>query len=197
MNVSRETDVLLNEYSTLIKKWNPAINLVAENSLSEIKIRHIADSAQLLDLANPTEGSWTDLGSGGGFPGMVLSILTQPRKLTVTLVESDRRKAAFLRTVRRQLGLRNLRIETCRIEALPPLKSNYLSARALASIDKLLDFTPDQLAVEGELWLLKGKQWRDEVRVAKNKWSFDYDTFESATDSESVVIRLRNVKRND
>ena len=196
MNVPRETESLLQRYSDLIRKWNPAINLVAPGTLSDLRHRHIDDSVQLFDHAGPSAGSWMDLGSGGGLPGIVVAILARDLPLTVTLVESDRRKSAFLATVRRELDLENLSIKPARIEQLVRGQHDFVSARALAPLQDLLPMIDQQLASDGEAWLLKGKSWQQEVEAAKANWSFDLTTYQSTTDPESVVMKLWKIEPN-
>ncbi|MDO5605350.1 MAG: 16S rRNA (guanine(527)-N(7))-methyltransferase RsmG [Paracoccus sp. (in: a-proteobacteria)] len=196
MSVSRETAELLAGYAALIRKWNPAINLVAPATLAGLEYRHIADSAQLFDLALPDGGSWIDLGSGGGLPAVVIAILARDHPVRFVLVESDRRKSAFLATARRELGLSNIAIENKRIEALVPAQHRYASARALAPLAELLPQLSRLLASTGEAWLLKGRSWREEVAEARACWSFDLQTYQSVTDPESAVLKLRNIEHN-
>ncbi|MFV0408460.1 MAG: 16S rRNA (guanine(527)-N(7))-methyltransferase RsmG [Paracoccus sp. (in: a-proteobacteria)] len=196
MDVSRETEALLNLYVALIRQWNPAINLVAPGTLDDLESRHIVDSAQLVDFADPQEGRWIDFGSGGGLPGIVVAILVRDKPISVTLIESDKRKSAFLMTVRRELGLTNLTIKPVRIEALAKDNHAFASARALAPLSDLLPHLHDQLAQQGEAWLLKGRSWEQEVILARKAWSFDLQTYESRTDPKSVVMKLRNIKPN-
>lgn len=196
MSVSRETAQLLDAYAKLIKKWNPAINLVARGTLQDIHDRHIEDSVQLIEAAQPETGSWVDLGSGGGLPGIVVSILTQSRDLKVTLVESDKRKAAFLQTVRRELELANLTLLADRIEALPDSNHNHASARALAPLEKLLPWLQRVLAKDGTAWLLKGRNWRDEIDAASKDWHFDCETIPSRIEADSVIMKLRGIQKH-
>ncbi|MDO5640760.1 MAG: 16S rRNA (guanine(527)-N(7))-methyltransferase RsmG [Paracoccus sp. (in: a-proteobacteria)] len=197
MNVSRETEGRLRDYASLVRKWNPSINLVAPATLADFEQRHIADSAQLFDLAQPKSGSWMDLGSGGGLPGVVLSILTQNSPLTITLVESDKRKSAFLNTVRRALDLSNLIIKPQRIESLARGEHQFLSARALAPLDQLLLHLDRQLASDGVAWLLKGRSWRAEVDAARKQWRFDLESHQSQTDPEAAILKLWKIEQDD
>ena len=106
-NVSRETLERLDVYADLLRRWTRKINLVSKGSLEGLWTRHFLDSAQLLTLAPESSVSWADLGSGGGFPGAVVAVLAAETRpdLKVTLVESDQRKAVFLRTVLRETGV--------------------------------------------------------------------------------------------
>ncbi len=183
-------------YENLIHKWNPTINLVAAGTLAEVHQRHIEDSAQLFRFAQPKSGKWLDLGSGGGLPGIVIAILGRDLPLPVVLVESDRRKSAFLSTVRRELNLPEVTIKAQRIEQLESGEFNFVSARALAPLRDLLPMISRQLASDGEAWLLKGRSWQQEVEAAKADWSFDIETYQSVTDPESVVLKLRKIEFN-
>ena len=138
MSVSRETNRRLNAYTDVLIKWNRSINLVAPSTINSIHHRHISDSAQLYTLAEPTDGRWLDLGSGGGLPGVVIAIMAAGTNVEFELVESDTRKAAFLRTVARELSLPNLAITAKRIESLPTGDHQFVSARALAPLKALL-----------------------------------------------------------
>jgi len=195
-SVSRETYARLEAYEALLKKWNAAINLVSAPSLAQVWTRHFLDSAQLFDLAAPTAKIWADLGSGGGFPGLVVAILAKEARpgLHVVLVESDRRKAAFLATVARELALA-VTVRAERIEHVPPLEADVLSARALASLVQLLGFAERHLAPAGEALFPKGARWREEVAEAEKTWSFDLETQTSATESEAVVLKIKGLKR--
>ncbi|MCL4170695.1 UNVERIFIED_CONTAM: hypothetical protein GTU68_049362, partial [Idotea baltica] len=135
LNVSRETFAALQAYAALLEKWNPKINLVSKSSLQDLWNRHILDSAQLFSLVQHPHNTWADLGSGGGFPGLVIAImaLESGSPDQVILIESDTRKAAFLRTVIRELGLRASVINK-RIEQVDPLDADVISARALADL---------------------------------------------------------------
>ena len=152
MNVSRETAELA-KLAALVRKWSPTINLVAPATLDAIEARHIDDSLQLVRLARFAAGDWLDLGSGGGFPGLVVAIARPD--LSVILVESDARKCSFLRIAGRELDLANLRILHGRIEAIPPQSAANLSARALAPLPDLLSYVGRHIGPQGRAWLMK------------------------------------------
>ncbi|SMO95863.1 16S rRNA (guanine(527)-N(7))-methyltransferase RsmG [Paracoccus laeviglucosivorans] len=190
MNVSRETQ-LLQQFAVLLRKWNPAINLVSPNTVSEIESRHIEDSLQISAFAAGAS-DWTDIGSGGGLPGLVLAI-SRPA-LAVTLVESDQRKSAFLRTAIRELGLNNVRVICDRIEAVDPLGAANLSARALAPLPLLLSYAVRHLDPAGTAWLMKGKNWAPEVEQARVDWVFDVESYPSKTDPDAVILKIAGIK---
>jgi len=195
-NVSRETLERLSRYETLLRKWNPAINLVAKSTVEQIWTRHFLDSAQLFDLAGPEWHTWVDLGSGGGFPGLVIAILAAEERpeAVVTLIESDGRKAAFLANVSRGLGLR-ARIVNARIESVQPLGVPVLSARALAPLGALVGFAAGHLTADGVALFPKGANHAAELDEALEAWRFSYETTPSATDPNAVVFSIRDISR--
>jgi 16S rRNA (guanine527-N7)-methyltransferase len=195
-DVSRETLERLRAYQALLGKWNPAINLVARSTLESIWDRHFLDSAQIYDLAPRNATSWADLGSGGGFPGLVVGILAtgEGRSLALTLVESDRRKAAFLETVARETGV-PVTVASARAEDIAPLGVQVLSARALAPLPALLALAQRHLAPEGTALFPKGATHAEELRQALEGWRFSYDTTVSLTDPASVIYRIRGIAR--
>jgi len=196
LNVSRETSERLDTYAALLVKWNPAINLVSKSSLADLQTRHFADSAQLFELCPPTARHWVDLGSGGGFPGLVIAILAAESmpELAVTLVESDGRKAAFLSAVVRETGL-HAKVIADRIESLPPLAADVLSARALAPLPQLLAFAEQHLAPGGHALFPKGATHRSEVAESLADWRFDLREHPSKTDPHAVILEIEGVSR--
>jgi len=196
LNVSRETSERLDSYAALLGKWNAAINLVSKSSLADLRTRHFADSAQLLALCPPTARHWADLGSGGGFPGLVIAILAAESlpDLSVTLVESDGRKAAFLSAVVRETGIRTT-VVADRIESLAPLAADVLSARALAPLPQLLTFAEQHLAPKGRALFPKGATHRSEVAESLAEWRFDLREHPSKTDAHAVILEIEGVSR--
>jgi 16S rRNA (guanine527-N7)-methyltransferase len=195
-DVSRETMDRLAGYEALLHKWNPAINLVAKSTLNDVWQRHFLDSAQVFSLCPDHAKSWVDLGAGGGFPGLVVAILAAESRpdLVVTLVESDVRKATFLTTVARDLGLA-VKVRAERIEALPALCADVLSARALAPLADLCAFAVRHMAPDGSALFQKGETWRQEVEEARKTWSFDLQASESLTDPRAAVLLMKGIKR--
>lgn len=140
--------------------------------------------------------NWVDLGSGGGFPALVVAIMAK-RTLTerrVTMVESDQRKAAFLRTVIRQLSL-NAEVLVSRVELADPLRADVLSARALADLDQLLIFAQRHLAKDGRCVFLKGETWQNEVEIARKTWSFDLRAHRSKTSPSAAILEIKDIQR--
>ncbi len=193
MIVSRETHERLIAYEALVRKWNARINLVAPSTLPEFNSRHIRDSIQIFDHVKLPEGNWVDLGSGGGLPGIVVSIYAQKAPLTVSLVESDHRKSAFLRTVIRELSLQNVSILTDRIENVPPLAANFVSARALAPLSVLLSMVRRHMHQDGTAMFLKGRSWKAECDEARKEWRFDVTSFPSKTDPDAAILKITGV----
>lgn len=194
--VSRETIARLTRFVALLGKWNPKINLVSAATLPEVWTRHILDSLQVYDLAGVADGHWVDLGTGGGFPGLVAAIVAteEAPDLRVTLVESDQRKAAFLATVLRETGVAaDLRAE--RIEAVPPLAATILSARALAPLDRLLHHAARHLAPGGRALFPKGQSHAEEIAEALASWRFRVQKHPSRTDSQAVILEIGDISR--
>lgn len=194
-NVSRETFEKLEAYVDLVLKWNPRINLVSKSSADQIHDRHITDSVQLAEGIESEVDLWADLGSGGGFPGLVLAILSAEKPLArrFILVESDARKSAFLAQVTRLLDL-PVTIKTERIEKLAPLDANVLSARALASLNELCGFADRHLLSDGRAVFPKGATFQHEIEEAKASWSFDLAIKPSVTNPDSAILHLWNIK---
>ena len=197
-NVSRETYDKLRAYEALIQKWNLSINLVAKSTLSDVWNRHISDSAQVYFAASDERSSvWTDIGSGGGLPGIVIAILAQgeDRQTNVTMVESDKRKSVFLRTAIRELGLSNAKVTNERIESAQIQISDIVSARALAPLTDLFALSKGFSNQNTTFLFQKGKNWASEIETAQNHWSFDYDAITSETDSNAVILKIRGLSR--
>ena len=196
VDVSRETTDRFDAYAARLKAWNRRINLVSAATVDELWTRHMLDSAQLFRLAGCARGRWVDLGSGGGFPGLVVALLAAEKApgLAVTLVESDRRKAAFLQTTAAALGLQ-VRVLARRAEELPGLDADVISARALAPLSRLLALAVPHLAPGGQLILPKGAAYRREIDEALEFWRFRFQKYPSATDSAAVVLKVGEIRR--
>ncbi|KRW96983.1 16S rRNA (guanine(527)-N(7))-methyltransferase RsmG [Paracoccus sp. MKU1] len=191
MSVSRETERLA-AYAGLLRKWNPAINLIAPSTIAQIEARHIADSLHLAEIAETAEDNWVDLGSGGGLPGIVVAIMRPD--LDLTLVESDRRKAAFLRNALRELALPRAKVLCNRIETLDRLDAANISARALAPLPQLMAYVERHLSPSGTAWLMKGRNWQAEVSQARDDWKFDLKTHQSATDPDAAILEITGIR---
>jgi 16S rRNA (guanine527-N7)-methyltransferase len=194
MTVSRETSERLQVYTSMLQKWNSRINLVGSSTLNDMRFRHIEDSLQLASLVNPAKGVWADLGSGGGLPGLVFAIAHTDTEATFVLVESDQRKAAFLRAVIRETELHKVTVLSQRIEAVPPLNADFISARALAPLWELMAYLDLHLASSGRAFLMKGRQWQVELEEAKKAWSFNYVAHPSQTQDGATILEVSGVK---
>lgn len=183
--------VALESYADLLRKWQARINLVAPATVSELWSRHFLDSAQLLAHMNDLPGPVLDLGSGAGFPGLVLSVLGRE---DVTLVESDRRKVAFLQEAARITGATPT-IEACRIESLRPIRAGIVIARALAPVEKLLRYAEPYTDRTTVFLFLKGAQTDAELTTAQNTWKMAVTKAPSISDPRGVVLKLEEVTR--
>ena len=195
LDVSRETKERLEIFASLVEKWNPSINLVSKNSLSDLRERHIADSVQVFRAVEPNFGHWADIGSGGGFPGLVVAILRAEdgSERKVTLVESDQRKAVFLRTVLRETAV-SADVRAERIENTDFLAADVLSARALSDLPTLLQFAVAHLHQNGVAIFPKGLTWQKELAAAQKAWNFDHEVIKSKTDPSGVLLKIRNIR---
>jgi len=195
-NVSRETIEKLDIYDALLRKWTTRINLVAPGTVNSLWDRHFSDSAQILSIAPPTTTKWADLGSGGGFPGAVIAILAQSTRpeLEVTLVESDQRKATFLRAVARETGVK-LNVLAERAESGEGLAADIVSARALAPLSVLLGYVSHNISPAGIALLSKGVKAASEVDLARKTWSFTCESIPSMTDQEAAILKIGDIKR--
>ncbi|MDM7968130.1 MAG: 16S rRNA (guanine(527)-N(7))-methyltransferase RsmG [Paracoccaceae bacterium] len=196
LNVSRETFARLEIFVDLLEKWTPKINLISKGSVPAIWSRHVIDSMQVYRHGPETFDHWVDLGSGGGLPGLVIAIMAaeNPAQKMVTLVESDGRKAAFLRTALRETAVPG-RVVCERIEALPPQKADIVSARALADLGVLLGYAQQHLSAGGVALFSKGVSWEKEVELARGEWSFDLQVLKSETEEGSVILRIGDIAR--
>ena len=195
VDVSRETREKLELLERELRRWQAIKNLVGPATLDRIWDRHIVDSLQLLDLA-PEARTWLDLGSGAGFPGLVLAIAGAERGLRVHLVESNSRKCAFLRHVVRLAGA-PATIHEARLEAVIPGfigRAEVVSARALAALPLLLEWT-EPLLKAGAIGLFpKGRDAEIELTEARKRWTFAADILPSRTDSEARILRITSIE---
>lgn len=194
-DVSRETYEQLLAFERFFHHWNRSINLAASGSREDFWTRHIVDSAQLWQFRQ-TALDWTDVGSGGGLPGIVIAVLARTSSLPVTLVESNRKKAAFLRSASIELGL-SVTVRPERIEiASEALYPALVSARALAPLPRLLDLTQTWLQRGRARGLFpKGRDFQQEIREARDVWRFDLLEHVSTVDAMSRVLEISNVRR--
>jgi 16S rRNA (guanine527-N7)-methyltransferase len=188
--VSRETLARLQIYVDLLSRWNSRINLVSAASLDDAWRRHILDSAQLCpQIPSETQGL-VDLGSGAGLPGLVLAILGVRG---VQLIESDRRKAEFLREAAR-LTATSVTIRTARIEEVTPFETDVITARALAPLDKLLGWAVRFVGPRTVCLFLKGREIADELTKAQHRWIMHTQVLGSLSDPQGHILRVEGLK---
>lgn len=189
-----ETREKLETYLGLLRKWQKSINLVSAGTLDDAWQRHFEDSLQLAAFV-PEGARIADLGSGAGFPGLVLAIARPD--LDVTLIESDTKKCTFLSTVSRETSTRitviNKRIESVTLDSVPAI----VTARALAALDKLLGYCLRWAEENPGLTLLflKGEKMDEEIAAARAVYAFDAETFPSQTSKEGGILQIRNLRR--
>lgn len=195
-NVSRETLERLEAFAALVEKWTPKINLIAKSTIDDIWDRHIRDSAQIFQLAPQNFDHWADFGSGGGFPAIVVAALSLETKpdAQFTLIESDQRKSVFLRTAIRELGL-NATVHAKRIDAVPNLSADVISARALAPLAQLVEFSHPHLREGGVCLFPKGQSADDEIRDAERYWRFEIIKTPSITEKTAQILSINGLKR--
>lgn len=196
INVSRETLQRLEVYAALLVKWQARINLVGPATLPDLWRRHFLDSAQLLAVnSRPGAGGVTgiDLGSGAGFPGLVLAIMTDWQ---VHLIDSDQRKCAFLRQVALDCGvLDRVTIHARRIEQVSGIAADVVTARACAPLDVLLGLAAPFVAETGACLFLKGAQAEEELTQARQHWTMRVATRGSISDPGGKILAITQFQR--
>jgi 16S rRNA (guanine527-N7)-methyltransferase len=195
-DVSRETLARIETHVALLRKWNPRINLVSPSTLPEVWTRHVADSAQLWPRRPSDAQLWLDLGSGAGFPGLVVAALAaeQAPRMTVRLVESDHRKAAFLAAAIREADL-PAEVLTDRWERLPPQAADVISARALAPLVELMKAVDKHRRPGGIGLFPKGETVHKEIAEASVRWRFDYKLTSSRTEPRAAILEIGACER--
>ena len=188
--------VKINQYHALLMKWSKVINLVAPSTLADAKIRHFDDSLQLLPLLPNDAKILIDIGSGAGFPGMVLAM--ERPDVKVHMVESDTKKCSFLATVSRETNtpviIHNQRIES--VDKLDGVIPDVITARALASLSELLSLTKQWWDIYPHVTLIfpKGEKWQDEINEAKKSYDFKVEITPSLTSPTSSILVLTEVR---
>ncbi|HSV27925.1 MAG TPA: 16S rRNA (guanine(527)-N(7))-methyltransferase RsmG [Candidatus Omnitrophota bacterium] len=190
-SVSRETLDRLRIYADLLVKWQAKINLVGPDTIPNLWQRHFLDSAQVFPLLPQPVHRLVDMGSGAGFPGLVLAILGVA---DVHMIESDARKCAFLREAARLTGA-GVTIHNSRIEKVAPLGADVVTARALAPLEKLLEWAEPHLLPGGHCLFLKGRGHEDELTTASKEWNITCERTPSQTDPLGAILHIREVSR--
>ncbi|MDQ2102944.1 16S rRNA (guanine(527)-N(7))-methyltransferase RsmG [Azospirillum isscasi] len=189
--VSRETLDRLAAYEATLRKWQPKINLVGPSTLPDAWRRHFLDSAQLHPLLPEGARVLVDLGSGAGFPGLVLAIMGVPE---VHLVESDSRKCAFLREAARAAGTQ-VTVHNKRIEAVAPIAADVVTARALAPLNDLLGWAYPFIQERGAALFPKGQNVAEELTDTTKCWKMRTERFDSRTDPTGTILRVSGIAR--
>ena len=195
--VSRETITSLVKYEKFLIKSNKTLNLIGKSTISEIWIRHFLDSSQVIDFIDKNTRSIIDLGSGAGFPGLIIAILAKDRKihLKVTLVEKSPKKASFLRAIVNDL---NLNVEVLNINALThakKLEADLIVARAFKPLKIILQFLDKNTKNWKKVFLFLGKTGQDELLQASKSWHIKYKQRMSITSNDSIVIEINKLTK--
>jgi len=187
--VSRETLERLKIYAGMVERYQRAINLVSRNTLPDIWLRHFLDSAQIFPELPYGHRRLLDIGSGAGFPGLVLAIMGAR---DVHLCESDQRKAVFLRETARACGA-EVTVHASRVESVSPLDVDIVTARALASVDVLLNYSKPHLRDDGICLFLKGRAVEKELTTARERWNMAETLIPSWSDPEGCLLCLEGI----
>jgi 16S rRNA (guanine527-N7)-methyltransferase len=190
-SVSRETLDALARFAALLVRWNRTVNLVSANDESALWQRHIADSLQLIPLLHPLPGRAIDIGSGAGFPGLILALATG---VPFDLIEADQRKAAFLREAARTTGA-PVRVLAVRSESANIAPAPLVTARAVAPLPKLLELAAPLLAPGGQCLFLKGASVQEELTMAAAQWHMREERVASRTAPDACILRISNLSR--
>ena len=196
-NVSRETLDELNNYSLSILKKNKDINLISSSTEKSINTRHIADSAQIIDLIDKNDIKiCTDLGSGAGLPGIVLAILMKPKKpkFKVIFYEKSYHKSNFLKEVSKKFNL-NTEIEQKNIFEQKNLQTDLIISRAFKPLPIIFEIASNNFIKFKYIILFLGKSGKEILKEALKKWNFDYEEKKSLTNNESLVIKISNLQK--
>jgi len=195
LTFSKEEKEKLEIYSSLLKNWQKKFNLVSSASLMDIWQRHFVDSAQLYSLL-PKEKKGAvvyDIGSGAGFPGMVLAIMGRK---DMVLCESSRKKCKFLEEIKRQTQTEVI-IDNIRAEMLPSQTASAIIARAVTSLSELLNLTAPLLKEKGLCIFPKGVNWKKELILAENFFNIEYDLVKSRTSKESNIFVVHSIEKKN
>ena len=191
INVSYETFDKLCLYYDLLIKWQNKINLISSDTIDHIWERHFLDSAQLINYLPEPNGNIIDIGSGAGFPGMILAVMGIPN---IHLIESDGKKISFLREVAR-ITNSNVTIHHDRVEDINIENCKIILSRAVTDLTQLLNLIEKNVSHETISLFHKGKNYSNELEEAKNNWSFEHQIFPSITGHNGVIIKLSHIKR--
>jgi 16S rRNA (guanine527-N7)-methyltransferase len=194
-NVSRETIEKLNKYKDFLLSYNKSLNLIGKTTENQIFTRHFTDSAQIYDLIED-KSEIVDLGSGAGFPGVILKILMDNNKIAgnITLIDKSPKKCKFLQNLSDKLGL-TLKIVNLKIENFKFNKISTIVSRAFKKTVDTIDILIKNNDKIRNIILIKGKTYQQEIEEAKKKYTFDVEKFRSITSDESYILKISNIKR--
>ena len=195
--VSRETITSLKKYENYLIKSNKTLNLIGKSTINQIWIRHFLDSSQVIDFIDKNERDLVDLGSGAGFPGLVIAIMAKDRKipLKVKLIEKSPRKAFFLREIIKSL---NLKVEVLNLNVLKQLgklEADLIIARAFKPLKIILPFIDKNTQNWQKIFLFLGKTGQVELLQASKRWDIKYKQRMSITSSDSIVLEINKLKK--
>ncbi len=196
-DVSRETIERLELFAELTRKWTPKINLISRNTVPDLWARHIVDSAQLFQYAPTMPQHWVDIGSGGGFPGLVMAAMAAEKtpQTKFTLIESDQRKSTFLRSAAREMGV-EVTVISDRVESCEPQQADVLTARALSALGELFPYITRHVRPSGIAILPKGKNHAQEIVDARLHWRFDVQSYQSTTEDLARILVVKDIERD-
>ena len=195
-NVSRETIEKLNIYNHFLLENNKLLNLIGKTTENNIFSRHFTDSAQIYDLIDD-KSQIIDVGSGAGFPGVIIKILMDSKKVegNVILIDKSPKKCKFLNDLSNKLGI-TLKIQNVRLEDYKFSKISTIVSRAFKKVIDTIDMLFKNNDKIKSIILMKGKTYQHELEDAKKKYTFDLEKFRSITSDESYILKISNIKRS-
>ena len=193
LGVSRETKVKLERYVGLLEQWRQRMNLIGPREMDHIWARHVFDCAQLIPVVG-LDSQVLDIGSGAGFPGLVLACAAADGEGHVTMVESVGKKCAFLSAVISDLGL-SASVSNNRVEALEVKPVDFVTARALAPLPRLIEYASAWIGKGATALFFKGEHWREELTQAQECWTLAYEAIPSRTNETGVILKIMEATR--
>ena len=195
--VSRETITSLKKYEKMLINSNKSINLIGNSTIKDIWNRHFLDSFQVIDFIEKNEKSLIDIGSGAGFPGLVLAIAAKDRKIPIkiTLIDKSPKKIIFLKKI---IGELNLNVEALNKNILDDdikLKENIFVARAFKPLPVILELIHSKAKNWKKIFIFQGKTWREELHRASKNWDIEYKQRRSITNSDSIILEIESLKK--
>lgn len=196
-SVSRETYASLEKFVNLLIEWNSKMNLVSKNSLLDVWNRHVLDSLQLIKYIPENLNTLVDIGSGSGFPGVVLAILLKEKNpsVKIKLIESITKKTVYLKDVCVKLGLNNVEVVNDRVENVVFKDVSVITARAVASLDTLCQYSFNLGNKKTSMLLLKGRSYKEEDESAKKNWEYNIDIYQNKYSDDGVVLKISDLRK--